>query len=708
MKYLTRFIYVFLPLIFTGLLSIGMMSVALSANNIGNNGFVAPTELGSYKIGYTEFLVKDNSRNLIGGATATALDPLGRPLMLRVWYPSAGGSGVPVMYSLTNPIYNGVNFPGTGYPQIIFNASFPSENGTKEGVPVANGKFPVMFYAHGSGGAELVEVKLFEIMVSQGYIVVVVDSTGNDTSNTIRASLGISGAAGHSILGNKIVRAKDVSFAIDEILAPVTATKVKPIQINPANISSHVNANLIGLYGYSLGGTVATNLVAGNLSLNFPKEPRIKAAIFGDGYDGTLTSADYANVTVPTMFLSHALGVTPSIFSQLVNSIPKYVVAIAGAGHAAAAAPTLCSDIHAGFLTYQTNPLDDINYYYTSWLIGFGEYYNACEASLFDGITQNTLNDFGITDNAIFEPLMPFIPAASLVELSRVHLWYVVSFFNAELRGQNSYAHYLTDSKKNQRENPLVDFSKNCIDQNDHPMDLKAGDKITFTPDGTHYSVIFSSGNTLYDKGTETNNLLLGDDDTVTICSTCDISLPFSFPIAGANATDSIFVSANGGITNFTGFAWDGSPWQMLGELVLKRQFTIAALMVDLNPSEAGGVYFIADTNRAIITWDAVPVYSNAGGQPTNTIQVVLNANGTIEMLFGNLAGIGADYDPAWIGQIGVANGTGLVTDLMSGAVDFSTLTTSTTPSGNAIFEQFYQGNGTSCKKNGQGNGHGQ
>lgn len=70
----------------------------------------------------------------------------------------------------------------------------------------------------------------------------------------------------------------------------------------------------------------------------------------------------------------------------------------------------------------------------------------------------------------------------TLEDFLRLSNRYMVSFLNKELKHQEEYAPYLSDSAKNQQQNPLINFAKNCLQVKAHPLDLKKGDKIVFTP----------------------------------------------------------------------------------------------------------------------------------------------------------------------------------------------------------------------------------
>lgn len=633
------------------------------------------TDLSKFSIGYSQVLITDNSRNLIGGSTPTATNPMGRQLIMRIWYPSNGIGGTIANYALTNPIYNGLNFPGVGYPLMQWNLPLPSPLGAKVGVPIVPGSYPLMMLLHGNGAGELMGSRLGEIMASQGYIFVQLDSTGNDTNNTIAANV-YPGVGRHSILGDTTVRAMDVEFALDELLHPTTAISVHPQDLSLNQISQMIQSSKIGLYGYSAGGTAAMKVVTGS---SVPKDNRITSVIFGEGY----SVLNPTQLTIPSLFLN----VEMSDFSSFVNSNPKYVEYMAGAGHYSRVYAGLCADTHQHLLWYQDHPDDLVNYFYSLYLMDTN-IYAACDASVFDGLSNNTLDNLGISqDVAFYQSRMPFYTFASVDELTKLSARTIISFANLTLKNMASSDQSLTDFE-------LSQIHKNCIRAPNNPMDLKPGDKLVFRPTGNHFKVSISSGNSLNPVSDTTNDILsLGDDDFI------QKPLQFNFPLYGNKFINNITIGSNGFISEAPEVLTPHeSEWATSSYAILANELVIAALGTDLDPTAGGAIYFDSRSDRAIITYDHVPVYTDAGDGATNTVQVVLNKNGTIEIIFGQTAGVGPDYRASEIGLVGVSvPGVKTAIDMTRGKVDFSKLTKPTEVPNSAVMEYFHTPTNSDC-----------
>jgi len=529
-----------------------------------------------------------------------------------------------------------------------------------------------------------------------------------------------------------IGRAKDVSFVISAIEDPAIAPP----------FASRINTNQVGLYGYSLGGFTTMVTLAGLQSASpiLLPDTRIKAGVAIDGSDPGLTSTDYANVSVPIMLYQDAnvntnLDNNQTVFPQLINSKPKYLVDVAGLLHLSGSNENICEVAHNNLLAADQNPTSEVDYaaVYFQFGITSVDLFADCDKSLFDGVSSELLNKLtndlllGTYENSVFatnnagtllnisdlKQLMPMRKAVPPSEIYRMSKGYVVSFFNKILKGQDIYSLYLTDSISNQIVNPLVNFSANCVAQSDHLMDIKNGDKLSFIPVlGNHfYQVSYSTGNSLVDKGTD--NLNWNDitfDDTLKL-----ISLPFAFPVPNVGLVNNITVFANGvimatppgpldltGATQLTPFYGDGaySPWAMGGELLLNGLPTIAGLWGDLSPQNAPaghGVFKKVLSDRVIITFDQVPMCCSLD-IPPNTFQVTIYKSGKIDIVYGDMSGVGTDYDPSWIGGIGVSTGKSSPYELKLDRVDFTKLTKPVIlPS---AYELFYQGNGvSSCPK---------
>lgn len=125
-------------------------------------------------------------------------------------------------------------------------------------------------------------------------------------------------------------------------------------------------------------------------------------------------------------------------------------------------------------------------------------------------------------------------------------------------------------------------------------------------------------------------NLSLSDDSV-----SPPQALGFNFTFAG-QTYDSVVVSSNGFVYLFqTG----GTPPTnsrccngAAAAMLANPEPMICGLWQDLNPSAGGTVNFNALTGKALITWLTVPEFGSAGS--ANSFQIVLNSNGTIDMVF--------------------------------------------------------------------------
>lgn len=643
----------------------------------GHSRFYPPTELGAYSTGHIRTLMIDPTRN----ADGTSGDE-SRALTVDIVYPS-NKKPKGDLWQLTsdNPVYDGT-IPA--YGNVDFETTLPPRYGTRENLKVAKGKFPLLIYSHGSYGdsSKYSQSELIEVLASHGYIVVAMAHSGNTSSDYAAFFLGIPTTF---LSPAYLTRAQDARFVMTQLLNKSVSPEVK-------KIAERIDKKKIGILGFSFGGDTSILAAAGSAFDGLEPDNRIKAIASLDGSLGPYEPEDYLNVKVPTLFVGNGFGTHQETFLELVNSAPKYYANISGTLHIPLSSPGYCDDARVELEYIQNNPGASPALILYSAFVSVEEIAAQCDASIYDGISDDTLIAVGYDIDQVeqLKPFMPLRKVVSLEEMHRMMKWYVVSFFNKELKGQNRYSIYLRDNAFQKSRNPLVEFAKNCLTTFTNPLDLNAGDKITMTPNGSSFDVSFSTGNALLPKGS--NNLNLGDDDATAI------TLPFDFPVPGFGPTDTININSNGGVTNLGSFSYTGAPWFMRGELLLTGQFTVAALMSDFDPTAGGGVYAELEANRAVITWDNVPVYTDAGNGATNTIQVVLHENGTIELIFGDLAGTGPDYFPDWIGQVGIANGQISVEDFGdTNQVDFTGIGAPVTLPATAIFEQYVGGTANVC-----------
>jgi hypothetical protein len=570
-----------------------------------------------------------------------------------------------------------------------------------------------------------------ETLASHGYVVVSVEHTGNNDAyyqasvlKTWAGGLDLGPNPDISANGTILQRTKDVSFVIDSVLEGVVD------QETGIAFSEQIDAEEIGVLGFSLGGQTSLAMVTGIGSAGHPADRRVKAAFMGGGtnWGSLLGSADFANANVPLLFFGNDMGYVYDSFNQFTGSRPKYLVDIGDYNHHIGGyESSWCQDFQKSmevvnpdvfpwvFITPSLlDPSDianwvfDATFYFTYTGPRQSGVYDYCEPSVFDDITDEQLVAVMFGDPQILDvrdeliDSMPLKPEASIEETTRLTNWYAVSFFNKTLKNQNAYSRYLANSTTNQRRNPLVRLVKNCQKVKPHPIDLLPMDKITFEPVGNFgYNVSVSSEASFYDQGTE--DLNVGGNGVAYLSFS-----GFEFIAPGmSEPIQNLIVNENGAITTRTspdigGIDDNGSPWYMKGHMLMSGQFTIGALMKDLDSISAGGVfgYFDETENRVIVTYSGVPA---AGTTDPNTLQIAIYNSGKIEIIIGELAASGAAYSPSILGTIGLAGGQTKMRDLRSvNPINFSQLRDNASvfvPFGSedAIFEQFYDGTGPSC-----------
>ena len=718
----------------------GLLSGISPASSGGSDeAHYPPDKPGPYSIGHTTVVITDTSRNPDGSTPVTSA---GRPLYLHIWYPTAGKTTQHITYTWNNPIYNhnsgGSVYPGLpNLPALSFTGS-SSFSPVAELAPLADGKFPLLVATHGD---EVTAAKnltdTLEMLASHGYIVASVEHTGNNDAwyqaYFLETYLGLPLGPNPIISSPSVIyqRSKDVSFVITAILQGVVNSKSGPA------FSTHIDPEEIGVLGYSLGGETTLATVAGIETEKLPADRRVKAAFMGAGsnYGLLLNSTDYANAQVPMLFYGNDTGIAYENFNAFTHSYPKYLVDIGGINHHTGGYQTSwCQDFHNSMVAVNPSvfpqvfvnpaslsPADIVNFvfdatFYFSYS-GAREsgIYDYCDATVFNGISDAQLEAVLYGNSQIptvkneLQNLMPLKPEVSIAETTRLANWYAVSFFNKTLKHDDDYDRFLTDSEDNRQINPLVKFVANCEQVVAHPIDLRTGDRITFLPVGdAGYSVSVTSGATLLNQGT--TKLSVGGDGSTTL------SYPgFSFPVPGMDSPIStLIVDEDGVITTRTSPDYstvddNGSPWYMKGQLLLSNEFTIGALMKDLDSTAApagGGVfaYFDAANNRVVVTYSGVPA---AGTTQPNTLQIAIYGTGKIELIVGALASTGPVYTPNILGTLGIASGQTKAKDLRRATpIRFSELRNNAPifvpfRDGGGIYEQFYLGNGASC-----GNGH--
>ena len=719
------------PARLAGALLLGALLLSPNAALARDSKVTPPDQTGPHSIGHTTVILTDTSRNLDG---STPVNGDGRFLYLDIWYPTDAVTNARILYDWNNPLYNenpgGLVYPGLpDLPPMTWDGSV-STKPVAEGAPLASqGRFPLLVASHGNLVASAKNMPdTLEMLASHGYVIASIEHTGNSDAQ-FQASL-FNGFLGVPVgdnptLGDETIlqRSKDVSFVIDAVLDGLLD------QASGIDFARQIDEKAIGVLGFSLGGMTSLATVAGISAQGHPADRRVRAALMGGGsnYGLLLNTDDYANAEVPLMFVGNDTGIVYDSFNEFTGTRTKYHVDIADFNHHVGGyQSSWCQDFQSSmeavspdvfptvfFAPETLDPSDLANYGFTStfyWIYTGTRnsgVYDYCEPSTFDNLSDEVLVDvlFGNPDIlAVRDELigsMPLKPEASIAEITRTTNWYAVSFFNSTLKKQRGYQRYLTDTKNNQRANPLVELEVDCFKQKPRPMDLLPTDKLTFVPVGdSGYEVSLASGASLYETGTPID--VAGE-------AVAYLSYPgFSFPVPGmADPVENLFVNENGVITTRTtadisAIDDNGSPWYMKGHLLLSAQFTIGALMKDLT-SMGNDVFAYYDNaeDRVVVTYLGVPA---AGTAEPNTLQIAIHGDGKIEMIVGELANTGANYSPSILGTLGIAGGHTRIGDLRKvKATDFSELRDHGSKfipfgPGDAIFEQFYSGTERSCK----------
>lgn len=706
--------------------------------NERDNRFHAPDQAGPYGIGHTSVILTDTARNLNGSTPVTGS---ARPLRVDIWYPTSNKPTGHIRYTWNNPLYN-ENPGSTVYPGLpdlppLTALGARSFHPVAENAPLAAAVFPLLIASHGNLVASTKNMPdTLETLASHGYVVASVEHTGNNDAyyqgSFFKSNIPAVAIGPNPVMSGGIAtRSRDVRFVIDAILqGALDGTTGMPFR-------QRIDADKIGVLGYSLGGQTSLATVAGIGSAGLAPDSRVKAALMsgGSNWGRLLKASDYANATVPLLFLGNDTGIAYNDFNLFTNSARKYLADIAGiAHHTAGYQSSWCQDFRNSMLTIKpgingqvfTNPtaLDpsdianfifDSTFYFTYTGSRQAGVYEYCDASVFDGISDAQLESvfFGPSDIVAvkneLQPLMPLKPDVSLREITRLTNWYAVSFFNQSLKDDRRYDKYLKEGGFQRQENPLVDFTSSCLKEQAHPLDLLPGDKISFVPQGNDgYNVSVQSGQSLYDKGP--TKLRSGFNASVYL------SYPgFSFWVPGQrDPIRTLIVSEDGAITTrtaaaFSGIDENGSPWFMRGQLLLSNRFTIAALMKNLDSGAFSATdrgvfgYHDAANRRVVVTYWNVPA---AGTTEPNTVQVAIHASGKIEIIIGALAATGASVSPVALGTIGVATGETRAQDLRKvKQTDFSKMRDRKKPDYmrldalHAIYEQYVDASSGNCGK---------
>ncbi|HEU0296935.1 MAG TPA: hypothetical protein VFR47_29625 [Anaerolineales bacterium] len=163
-------------------------------------------------------------------------------------------------------------------------------------------------------------------------------------------------------------------------------------------------------------------------------------------------------------------------------------------------------------------------------------------------------------------------------------------------------------------------------------LDLQPGMRIRYTPTGTDtFHVELALGQSL-DPGLG-SALTLTDDSFAQVA----ITAPFSFL---GTTYNEIFVGSDGHITFGEG---DGTSNARDAARHIGGPPRLSALLTDLNPECGGAVYVDVRADRTVVTWNQVihfvrgAIDGCGANIPTNTLQAVLYADGSVDFVYGTL-----------------------------------------------------------------------
>lgn len=187
-------------------------------------------KLGSYRVGIMELQFTDPARPNIIEALAGRNPIAERNVPVTVWYPTQEqGEGA---------VYTGkINFrPGTRPPEVPETYRFKGM-ATEGAPPVTEGQFPLIVISHGYGNWATFLSYLGENLASKGYIVASIEH--NDLPYTDLASFNLS--FGDTMLN----RMRDQRLTIEKLVSLASSGD---------GLGAIINADHIGLIGYSMGG----------------------------------------------------------------------------------------------------------------------------------------------------------------------------------------------------------------------------------------------------------------------------------------------------------------------------------------------------------------------------------------------------------------------------------------------------------------------
>ena len=259
------------------------LSVALPVPNL-------PPMTGPYPVGTFSLYLVDQSRT---DRYADAPDAP-RELMVQFWYPAAPtGQEEAALFLPDLPLMAPVIARQFGLPPFILNHANLTRLEITASPPAANGRFPLLLFAHGLTGLRIQNSSMMRELASHGYVVAALDHTYANAIaifpdgrailyDPCRLFSVLPNCAANYVDGNNLVRqwADDMAFLLDTIAAWDETTS--------GILAGKVATDRVGVFGHSTGGGATMQFCL--------DDPRCVAGL---GLDAWLLPVDRRALTAP-------------------------------------------------------------------------------------------------------------------------------------------------------------------------------------------------------------------------------------------------------------------------------------------------------------------------------------------------------------------------------------------------------------------------
>ncbi len=258
--------------------------------------FKLPAPTGRFQVGTQAFHFVDTDRSeTVGNA-----EGFHRELMVQVWYPAQVNSTRSYAPWIASPALLSHMAAQYGLPGFTFQylKYVPSHSSPGADVDSSNASYPLIIANPGNASSRFLHTSQAEELASHGYIVAVIDHTGNTfatefpdgrimTNTTDRLFSPAHDYRTESHTRDKLGRAltENVSFVLDQF------ELLQSGQI-PSRLKGTLDLSHIGIFGHSIGGATAYNA---------SYDPRITAGINLDG--GLYRLHDRTLLHKPFMFI---------------------------------------------------------------------------------------------------------------------------------------------------------------------------------------------------------------------------------------------------------------------------------------------------------------------------------------------------------------------------------------------------------------------